>query len=172
VSLAAALAIPIATANHAAFPHRDLLIFLTFAVILATLVGQGAALPFVLAKLRVRDDDTGDVRERDDALTRATALSLERLAKRAADGRVDRRTADALRERYESTHLGDPSSEVLAFHRAELDVLDDQHRAIVQMRNRGEIENTIMRHLETHLDFKRLQLEEEVSRTDALEGGD
>ena len=39
VSLAAALALPID------FPERDLLIFLTFAVILATLVGQGLTLP-------------------------------------------------------------------------------------------------------------------------------
>jgi monovalent cation/hydrogen antiporter len=40
VSLAAALAIPLATVNGQPFPYRDLILFLTFAVIL-TLVGQG-----------------------------------------------------------------------------------------------------------------------------------
>ena len=42
VSLAAALALP------ATFPERDLILFLTFAVILVTLVGQGLTLPLVL----------------------------------------------------------------------------------------------------------------------------
>ena len=45
VSLAAALALPLQTDAGAAFPGRDLILFLTFAVILVTLVGQGLTLP-------------------------------------------------------------------------------------------------------------------------------
>ena len=41
ISLAAALALPLTTASGAAFPQRDLILFLTFCVILATLVVQG-----------------------------------------------------------------------------------------------------------------------------------
>ena len=52
VSLAAALAIPLATAGGDAFPHRDLIVFLTFSVILVTLVGQGVSLPLVVAWLK------------------------------------------------------------------------------------------------------------------------
>ena len=51
VSLAAALAIPFATATGEPFPDRDLILFLTFAVILMTLVGQGLTLPWVLRRL-------------------------------------------------------------------------------------------------------------------------
>src|SRR4051794_16335069 len=51
VSLAAALAIPLATASGQPFPHRDLILFLTFAVILVTLVGQGLLLPTVIRAL-------------------------------------------------------------------------------------------------------------------------
>lgn len=51
VSLAAALAIPFATATGAPFPDRDLILFLTFAVILITLVGQGLMLPWVIRTL-------------------------------------------------------------------------------------------------------------------------
>jgi CPA1 family monovalent cation:H+ antiporter len=51
VSLAAALAIPFATAAGEPFPDRDLILFLTFAVILITLVGQGLVLPSVLRGL-------------------------------------------------------------------------------------------------------------------------
>src|SRR5271156_6213987 len=45
VSLAAALAIPLTTAAGAAFPDRDLILFITFGVIVVTLVGQGITLP-------------------------------------------------------------------------------------------------------------------------------
>ena len=51
VSLAAALAIPFATATGKPFPDRDLILFLTFAVILITLVGQGLMLPWVIRTL-------------------------------------------------------------------------------------------------------------------------
>ncbi len=51
VSLAAALAIPFATAAGAPFPDRDLILFLTFSVILVTLVGQGLMLPTVIRAL-------------------------------------------------------------------------------------------------------------------------
>ena len=44
VSLAVALAIPLTTDAGDAFPQRDLVIFLTFAVILVTLVMQGLSL--------------------------------------------------------------------------------------------------------------------------------
>jgi CPA1 family monovalent cation:H+ antiporter len=55
VSLAAALAIPLETrAGH--FPQRDLLIFLTFCVLLATLVMQGSTLPALIRWLGVKDD--------------------------------------------------------------------------------------------------------------------
>ncbi|MGC2438270.1 MAG: Na+/H+ antiporter, partial [Pseudolabrys sp.] len=48
VSLAAALAIPFALNNGQPFPHRDLILFITFGVIIITLVGQGLMLPFVV----------------------------------------------------------------------------------------------------------------------------
>jgi monovalent cation/hydrogen antiporter len=51
VSLAAALAIPLATADGQPFPQRDTILFLTFAVILVTLVGQGLLLPPVIRRL-------------------------------------------------------------------------------------------------------------------------
>src|SRR5207248_11769959 len=51
VSLAAALAIPFATETGMPFPGRDLILFLTFSVILVTLVGQGLLLPLVIRML-------------------------------------------------------------------------------------------------------------------------
>src|SRR5204862_8154068 len=48
VSLAAALAIPLTLANGAPFPNRDLILVITFGVIIVTLVGLGSALPLVI----------------------------------------------------------------------------------------------------------------------------
>ena len=56
VSLAAALALPLTTADGEPFPGRDLIQFLTFGVIFATLVGQGLTLPFVIRGLGVSSE--------------------------------------------------------------------------------------------------------------------
>ena len=50
VSLAAALAIPAVMANGADFPFRNLILFITFVVILLTLVVQGLTLPYILRR--------------------------------------------------------------------------------------------------------------------------
>ena len=53
VSLAAVLALPLTLPDGRAFPHRDLLIFLTFVVIVVTLVGQGLTLAPLIRRLKV-----------------------------------------------------------------------------------------------------------------------
>jgi monovalent cation/hydrogen antiporter len=56
VSLAAALALPYALSNGEAFPYRDLILFVTFGVILITLVGTGLGLPPLVRWLGVAED--------------------------------------------------------------------------------------------------------------------
>ena len=63
VSLAAALAIPLTTDAGEPFPGRDLILFLTFAVIFGTLVVQGLTLPAVIRLLRLEDDGEEEARE-------------------------------------------------------------------------------------------------------------
>ena len=57
VSLAAALALPETIAGGAPFPQRDLILFVTFVVILVTLVGEGLAMPWLIRRWNVRDPD-------------------------------------------------------------------------------------------------------------------
>src|SRR5260370_29139465 len=92
VSLAAALAIPFATANGARFPDRDLILFLTFSVILVTLVGQGLTLPSVIHALGLAHAGR---RERD--ADRAEELEARRLAIEAAMERLGQRGAESHR---------------------------------------------------------------------------
>src|SRR3954451_18533888 len=60
VSLAVALALPLSTDTGARFPERDLIIFITFVVILFTLVVQGLTLPALIARLGVNAADNGE----------------------------------------------------------------------------------------------------------------
>src|SRR5438874_2342047 len=78
VSLAAALAVPLTTDAGGAFPQRDLIVFLTFCVILGTLVVQGLTLPVVIRALGIEADNL-DEKEHAKARIRAAEAALERL---------------------------------------------------------------------------------------------
>ncbi|MGH6848598.1 MAG: Na+/H+ antiporter [Methylocella sp.] len=83
VSLAAALAIPFATASGQPFPDRDLILFLTFSVILVTLVGQGLLLPAVIRALGLahagRLERRADKVEENKARRQGIEAAIERL---------------------------------------------------------------------------------------------
>jgi Na+/H+ antiporter len=89
VSLAAALAIPLTTASGAPFPGRDLILFLTFTVILVTLVGQGLMLPPVMRFLGLanagREEREAERLEEDRARQEAIAAACARIEALAAE---------------------------------------------------------------------------------------
>jgi monovalent cation/hydrogen antiporter len=89
VSLAAALAIPFAIDSGRPFPDRDLILFLTFAVILVTLVGQGLMLPAVIRVLGL-----ANAGERELQAARTEELLARRHAIEAAIERLDRLAAE------------------------------------------------------------------------------
>lgn len=68
VSLAAALSIPLTLPGGEAFPHRNIILFVTFVIILITLVGQGLLLPPVLKWIKVEDDEKRVPHEKQEAI--------------------------------------------------------------------------------------------------------
>jgi len=101
VSLAAALAIPLTTQTGERFPQRDLILFLTFSVILVTLVGQGLTLPWVmralgLANAGLRERRADHAAERD-ARRQAATRAAELLDQRASEGAVSQEAIEVLR---------------------------------------------------------------------------
>jgi CPA1 family monovalent cation:H+ antiporter len=78
VSLAAALALPLTMQDGSPFPGRNLILFLTFVVILVTLVLQGLSLPVLIRWLGIKDDRSAEKEERE-ARLRANRNALERL---------------------------------------------------------------------------------------------
>ena len=81
VSLAAALSLPITTASGIAFPHRNLIIFITFIVILVTLVFQGLTLPFIIKAIRITEIDPlmPDGQQEASIKLRLVKVSLDRI---------------------------------------------------------------------------------------------
>ena len=100
VSLAAALAIPMTVSGGDAFPQRDLILFLTFSAILATLVLQGLTLGPLIGALRLKSEDEGDKVEELETRLEGARAAIERLEQ--LDGeRIPSSAQERTREQYE-----------------------------------------------------------------------
>jgi monovalent cation/hydrogen antiporter len=162
VSLAAALALPLE------FPARNLILLLTFAVILATLVGQGLTLPLVVRWLHW---DGVDGEQDEVELARATMYQVglgsirlartrwpnhEPLLERLESGLQDR-------ERHLATEDPEETSERHQEHQEheeiQLSVINAQRGAVIALRDAGEINDTTLRLLERELDLEELRME-------------
>ena len=169
VSMAAALAIPLETDAGTPFPGRDLIIFITFCVIVATVVGQGLTLPRLIRVLGVRDDGAAEQEELRARLTAAKA-ALAELDQLEEEGSVREDTVERMRGMYQyrkrrfaarAGHLEDDGYEdrSLSYQQAVRRVLDAQREAIVKLRNDGEISNDVMHLVERELDLEDTRLE-------------
>jgi hypothetical protein len=163
VSLAAALALPLD------FPLRNLILFLTFAVILATLVVQGLTLPVLIRRLHFEADDAEE-REEVKARLVAAQAALDRLDELAGADWTRDDTVERLHGLYEfrrrrlkarGGYLEDDGAEdrSLAYQRLLRELLDAQRRAIVRLRNQGKISNDVMHRIERELDLEDTRLE-------------
>jgi monovalent cation/hydrogen antiporter len=100
VSLAAALSVPLTISSGRPFPGRDLILFLTFCVILVTLVVQGLTLPLLLRRLGVTADGS-DVREEAKARFRAVDAAISRLDELAGDDGLNGQVTTYVRAYYQ-----------------------------------------------------------------------
>lgn len=172
VSLAAALAIPLQTDAGAPFPERDLILFLTFSVIIATLVLQGLAFPLLIRALDL-DSDTSDADEQLAARIETAYAALDRIAELADEGWVPEDALERVREVYDhrrrrfSSRLDDraPEDGFDYERRAQLErrvlneVIDAQRRTLRRLRDGGEITDEVRRSIEHELDLEQARLE-------------
>jgi CPA1 family monovalent cation:H+ antiporter len=162
VSLAAALALPLG------FPERDLIVFITFTVILVTLVGQGLTLP---AALRWAAWD--GVEPDGDEATLARQAAYQAGLDEVARAREQWPTHQPLLDRLESglqdrtRHLAteDPAEtaertqERVEHEEIQRGVIGVQRTAVIDLRDRGEINDTTLRQIERELDLEELRME-------------
>jgi monovalent cation/hydrogen antiporter len=171
VSLAAALSLPLETDSGAALPDRDLILFLTFAVILVTVVGQGLSLPYLIRRLGVREDGAEERAEETRARYVAARAALERLDELALEEWTRDDTIERLRKLYEfrqrraKVQSGKVEDEEgieersMAYQRLMHELYTAQRHAVVQLRNGGEISNPVMHRIERELDLEESRLE-------------
>jgi NhaP-type Na+/H+ or K+/H+ antiporter len=167
ISLAAALALPLQTAAGAQFPDRDLIIFLTFCVILATLVIQGLSLPVLIRALGLEDDHIGD-KEETHGRIRIAEAALERLDELVEEDWVREDTAERIRglytyrrDRFASRFEGDPDGieeRSAAYQRLMVELLGAQRLRLVMMRDEGRIGDEVMHRIERDLDLEESRL--------------
>jgi Na+/H+ antiporter len=168
ISLAAALALPLQTTAGGQFLDRNLIIFLTFCVILATLVLQGLSLPVLIRTLGLEDDHIGDKEETHGRIQVAEA-ALERLDELVDEDWVREDTAERVRglysyrrNRFASRFDGDPDGVEVrsaAYQRLMSEPLGAQRLRLVTMRDEGSIGDEVMHRIERDLDLEESRLE-------------
>ncbi|WP_207955835.1 Na+/H+ antiporter [Rubrobacter marinus] len=167
ISLAAALSLPLTTGAGAEFPGRDLILFLTFAVILVTLVVQGLSLPLLIRALGLEDDGSVQSEEVRGRIEAADA-ALARLEEVAEEGWVREETAERVRGmygyrrgRFAARELGDDGYEERsqAYMRLVHELVKAQRERLVQLRDDGVISDEALHRIERDLDLEEARLE-------------
>jgi CPA1 family monovalent cation:H+ antiporter len=169
VSLAAALALPLTTDAGDAFPNRELIIFLTFGVIFASLVVQGLSFPALLKVLGVEDEGRAE-KEENKARIYATEAALARLEELADEDwvRVDtldrvRRMFNFRRERFRSRFDPDSDGAIesrsLDYQRLLRELLVAERTAVFDLRRDRRIDDLVMRRVIRDLDLEEARLD-------------
>jgi monovalent cation/hydrogen antiporter len=164
VSLVAALALP----ND--FPDRQLIVFLTFAVIVATLVLQGLTLPSLIRLLRVSDDG-GAEREDAKARIKAAEAALARLEELVAENSVRPDTAERLRgaftfranrfrARFDDEDDGTIEEQSIAYQRVMRELLAAEQGALLALRNDRLIDDNVAQRVQRDLDLEAARLDQ------------
>jgi len=171
VSLAAALALPLTTHAGDPLPGRELIQFITFALILVTVVGQGLTLPWLIRRLGVIGDATEEEREETRARLVITRAALERIDELETedwtrDGTIERvRRLYEFRRRRFKIRAGKIEDEdgleegSRLYQRLMHEIYGAQRQALLGLRNDREISTDVMRLLEREIDLEESRLE-------------
>lgn len=169
VALAAAMSLPETLADGQPFPQRDLIIFLTFSVILVTLVVQGLTLPSLIRALGLADVAVPD-QEETHARRLMIGAALAHLAKlREADTNQVAEVYDDIQQHYRHRLVAlkeEEDNEEEAAHRAhherfrELsrELLGVERATVVRLRSEDHINDEVLRQLEYELDLSETRL--------------
>ena len=168
VSLALALALPLALPDGSPFPQRAVVVVVSFAVILATLVLQGLTLPAIIKALKLKDDGA-DLREEREALRQASEAAVKRLTAIDDISIINPQLMERVRlpyaqrlERLTEQTRDDPEcrlteGESAAFRRLRGEALDAERKAIVALRDQGRISEEVLHRVQEALDLEALQ---------------
>lgn len=185
VSLATALALPITMRNGHAFPMRNEILFISFMVILVTLVLQGLTLPVLIRRLNVREPVEKVLAEEKKirlAITTSSITFIEgELSLNLHDevlgelkNRFEQQTnyLNGILRLDEKPKKGEPLSGPNFFKEyveSELSIVNHQRDLIIQWHKNGTYSDDVIRRIEQELDIRSLGLETQLRRLSPVE---
>ena len=175
VSLAAALSIPLYVSGGQSFPHRNLILFITFIVILVTLVGQGLTLPWLIRKLNVEDKWTTIPEPEQEKLIRKkiTQGTIHRLEEKYGHESSQNEHLLNLNKRlkaemdFYTRDIAEPENNnleaVKEFQKIYLELLEHQRKLLKGINHRAEFDEEIIRKYQGLIDLEEYKIREKYS---------
>jgi monovalent cation/hydrogen antiporter len=170
ISLAAALAIPPTLADGSPFPQRAEVIIFTFAVILVTLVAQGLTLPKLLSRLQFGlqpSTESDEIKARLAMATTAVHYLTSLEEPDAAKGKAIAHLYDVYGQEMETPNAessepaGHAQTQFLgSVVSLELAIVKQQRARLIELRDKGEITDDVLRRFQSILDLKEAQLDQ------------
>lgn len=169
VSLAAAFSVPLVVSSGETFPHRNLILFLTFSVILVTLVLQGLSLPWLVRVLKIEVKENHAIMEESIRLQLAQVV-VEHMETSYAEESATIDAFTRLKERYkrmienttrklEQDEQGHKAPEFLPRYRKMLlELVAIRRKELSKMRHNREYTDELLRKKEAELDLEEARL--------------
>ena len=175
VSMAAALSLPLVLPGGASFPFRNLIIFVTFFVILSTLVILGLTLPWLIRKLKI--EPYSIAAEEYEIRTKVVSNTIQHIEENLS--LLGDELLNNIKNKYEvkynrlqrtdlpQNYFGDGEGQLKSvdvfneFSRLQIDLIAVERKTLNQMHRSGEASEEIIRKIERELDLEetRLQLD-------------
>ncbi len=170
VSLASALTIPVTLQSGELFPHRNLILFLTFSVILFTLVLQGLSLPWLIKILKIKTDDNDANKQKLRINTQLAKAAVAHLDNKYARELSRNEMYKRIRERYEriaeenEQMINEPQQNptgkrtLLKTRIASLDLIKIQRAQLEELRKDQQYDDELVRSKEYDLDLEEARI--------------
>src|SRR5436190_16855485 len=178
VSLAAALSIPLLTDAGQHFPYRNLILFITFIVILVTLVFQGLTLPWVIRKVNLEDNQTLIPEQKQEIIIqkKIAQYSLQYLNEKYngklpgnehlnnlyARLKIDMKLLSQELKNTERTN----ENALQNYHSIYLELLEHQRKLLTEMNRRAEFDEELIRKYLSLIDLEEFKIREKQFKED------
>jgi Na+/H+ antiporter len=174
VSLAAALSIPLLLNDGRPFPYRNLILFITFIVILVTLVFQGFTLPWLIRKIKMDDKFRTMPEHKQESIIqkKIAQVSLRYLEKKHCNDPVQNEYLDNLlaklkielnffQQDFET--LNNPAGNILSgFQHIYLDLLEEQRKMLYELNRRADFDEELIRKYHQLIDVEEYKLRQKL----------
>jgi monovalent cation/hydrogen antiporter len=175
VSLAAALSVPLLISDGHVFPYRNLILFITFIVILVTLVLQGLTLPWLIRKLKAKDRPTVPGNEQEKIIQKKiTQSSLNRLEEKFSKEGFQNEHLKNLHARLKNEmvffkrELAEPENTNQnsrnEFQQIYLELLEHQRKLLDDINHNSEFDEELIRKYQFLIDMEEYKVREKYSQ--------